>query len=279
MALKHRRLLLICLLLGGSQLLAGCPRDAIDPRRSATRVDLAKDFLRRNELDAAEAEARKALELDRTSADAEYVLGMVAFMRGVANDRLLEVDDCLTGIDAEGLHSELEGYMVAADGHFARAVARDPEHAEAWSSRGTAADQLGEFGLAITYFEKALAHPHRLLDAGVTRANLGWAYFHRDDQVRAAKELRQAIQFNPGMCVARYRLGRVYFARKEWSKAAEQLQAVVGDRSCPMQEAHLYLGRSQREIGAAEGAQRALSSCLELAPKSCIAAECRAVPR
>src|SRR5687768_13934799 len=125
MGFNQRRLLWICVLLP----LAGCARDAVDEKKSATRIELAKDFLRRNELDAAEAEAKKALALDPGSADGEYVLGVVAFLRGVANDRLLEVDDCLTGIDAEGLRNELEAFMAAADGHLARAVAADPQHA------------------------------------------------------------------------------------------------------------------------------------------------------
>lgn len=276
MGFKGFRSLVIIL---AAAMLGGCPRDAVDTRKSATRVDLAKDFLRRNDLDTAEAEARRGLALDPGNAEAEYVLGMVAFLRGVANDRLLEVDDCLTGIDAEALQAELETFMAAADGHFARAVAIDPEHSESWANRGTIADQLGDPAAAVAHFERALAHPSRLLDAGVTRANLGWAYFHRNDLVRAAKELRQAIQFNPGMCIARYRLGRVYFARREWAKATEQLQAVVADRSCPMQEAHLYLGKASRELGASDGAEQALASCQRLAPKSCIAAECRAVGR
>jgi tetratricopeptide (TPR) repeat protein len=259
--------------------LAACPRDAVDEKRATTRLDLAKDFLRRNQLDTAELEARKAIALDAENADAEYVLGMVAFLRGVGNARLLEVDDCLTGVDAEGLQNELEAFMTAAEGHFARSVELDPAHAEAWSTRGSVASQLGDYAAAISHFERALTNPSRLLDVGVTRANLGWATFHRDDLARAAKELRQALQFHPGMCVAKYRLARVYIARKEWNKALEQLQAVVDDRSCPMQEAHLYLLKSYREVGDAEGAARAQASCTAISPKSCVAAECRAETR
>src|SRR5688500_16059040 len=81
--------------------LAGCPRQAVDEKKTHTRVELAKDFLRRGELGAAEVEAGKALSLDPRSADAEYVLGLVGFLRAVNNLRVMELDDCLTGVDAE----------------------------------------------------------------------------------------------------------------------------------------------------------------------------------
>jgi Tfp pilus assembly protein PilF len=258
--------------------LVGCPRDAMEDRKSHTRVELAKDFLRRGELDAAEVEAGKALAHDPRSADAEYVLGLVAYLRAVNNLRVMEVDDCLTGIDAEALRNEMDAFLADAEGHLGRAVGFDGEHAEAWSIRGSVADQLGEHDAAIGYFEKALGHPARLIDVGVTRANLGLVHFHKNDQVRAAKELRQALQFNPAMCLAKFRLGRVYFARREWNRAAEQFKAVVEDRKCPMQEAHYFLLRTDRELGLVDGAERARAACMDLAPKSCVSAQCRSVP-
>jgi Tfp pilus assembly protein PilF len=275
---KRRKQLRIFLLAAILLPVAGCPRDAVDEKRSHTRLELAKDFLGRRELDAAELEAKKALGHDPRSAEAEYILGLVGMMRAESNLRVLEVDDCLTGVDAEGLRSELDAFLADADGRFARALEHDPEYGEAWANRGAVADLLGDPAAAIGHFERALAHPARLLNVGVVRANLGWAHFHRDDHVRAAKELRQALQFNPTMCLARYRLGRVYFERKEWNKAAEQFQAVVDDKSCPMQEAHLFLVKTQRALGFAEAADQARATCVELATRSCVAAQCRSVP-
>ena len=68
-------------------------------------------------------------------------------------------------------------------------------------------------------------------------------------------------------------------AGRDLTLLRDQLQAVVADRACPMQEAHLYLAKASREVGASDGAAQALASCERLAPKSCIAAECRAVGR
>ena len=99
------------------------------------------------------------------------------------------------------------------------------------------------------YLNKALELPQRLLDPALTRANLGWALFHENKLVEAARELRQALQFQPKMCVANYRLARVYYAREEWDKAAELFQAVSDDTSCGSQEASYYLMKTEMQQG------------------------------
>ena len=259
-------------------LASGCPHPhAEDPKRSGTRLELAKDYLRRGQLDQAEEQARAALHYDDDNVEAYNVLGLVQFVRAENNFRLLEIDDCLTGVDAEALRSEMDQFLTRADKQFQRAVEIRPAYGEGWFNRGNVALELEDYGPAVAYLSKALTFPHTLLNIGLTRANLGWAYFHQNDQPRAAKELRQAAQFNPGMCVAKYRLGRVYFARKEWNKALEQFQAVAQNHACPMQEAHLYLARTYAALGMNDQLTRAQAGCLQMAPKSCIAARCRAV--
>lgn len=253
-----------------------CGGTHVEPEKSRTRTALAKDLLARRQLESAEQEALRALEYDPDNEQAHNVLGLIDFVRGLENFRLLEVDECLTGIDAEALRVEMGEHLLAADAHFTDALETDPSYAEAQSNRGSVALQLGEYRRAAELFEKALETPHRLVDIGLTRANLGWAQFHLGDHALAAKALRQALQFSPAMCIAKYRLGRVYFAREEWNKALEQFSAVAQSRSCPMQEAHLYLLETHARLGNREAAQAALASCEALAPRSCVAVECRA---
>lgn len=260
-------------------LLPGCPRPATAPdtKRSTTHLDLAENYLNNRDLVRAEGEARKALEFNDTNVEAFNVLGLVDYLRAVNNFNLLEVDDCLTGVDAEALRQEMDQLLTRADGQFARAVEIDADFGDAWAYRGLVAFHLDQYRVAVSYFSRALAHPQRLGNIGLTRADLGWAYFHQRDHARAAKELRQAEQFNRGMCVAKYRLGRVYFARHEWNKALEQFQAVAADRSCPMQEAQLYLMKTYAALGMSEQAPAAQKRCVEMAPKSCVAAQCRSL--
>jgi tetratricopeptide (TPR) repeat protein len=135
---------------------------------------------------------------------------------------------------------------------------------------------LDDYGVAVGYLEKALENPNRLTNPALTRAHLGWALFHLKKYVEAAKELRQAIQFQPNMCVATYRLARVYFAREEWEKAAELFQTASDDPSCGSQEASYYLMKTRMQQGLAAEAKQAHDACLKISPKSCIAAQCRA---
>lgn len=255
---------------------ATCSGSHGDPKRAHTRVELAKDYLQKRQLEAAVQEARRALELDPESAEAHHVLGMVDYLRAAGHFRLLEVDDCLTGVDAEALRREFDEYLLAADASFRAAVELDPEYAEAIFNRGIIAVHLEEYDRAVELYQQALAQPHRLASLALTRAHLGWAHFHRAEHALAAKELRQALQFSPEMCVAKYRLGRVYFAREEWNKALEQFQAVADDQACPMQEAQLYLIKTHRELGSTESEPALIEACVALAPRSCVAAACRA---
>jgi tetratricopeptide (TPR) repeat protein len=249
-------------------LASGCPHAGVAPdaKRSTTRLELAKDYLGRGQLEAAEGEARKALEFEADNVEAFNVLGLVDYLRAVRNFNLLEVEDCLTGVDAEELRQEMDDYLLRADRQFARAVEIDPEYGEAWANRGLVATHLEQFDEAVRYLAVALAHPQRLGNVGLARADLGWAYFHQSDNARAAKELRQAEQFNRGMCV-----------RKEWNKALEQFQAIAADHSCPMQEAQLYLLKTYGALGMNNERSGVQKRCVEMAPKSCVAAQCRSL--
>jgi tetratricopeptide (TPR) repeat protein len=262
-------------------LVPGCPRTVgtSDPKQASTRLELAKHALSRANpnLEEAEIEARKALDLDSDNIEAFNVLGLIDYMRAVNNFRLLEVEDCLTGVDAEALRQEMDQFLARADRQFERAIEIDEDYGEAWANRGLVAFHLDQYRAAVRYLAEALEHPQRLGNIGLTRANLGWAYFHRRDHAQAAKELRQAEQFNRGMCVAKYRLGRVYFARREWSKALEQFQAVSEDQTCPLQEVQLYLLRTLRALGRQEQLSGVQRRCVSMAPKSCVAAQCRAL--
>lgn len=259
--------------------MTGCPRSTgpTDPKKSGTRLELAKDFLGRGQLEAAEGEAKKAIDFDEENVEAYNVLGLVDYLRAVRNFNLLEVEDCLTGVDAEALRLEMDEYLQRADKQFAHAVEIDADYGEAWANRGVVAFHLDQYGSAVSYLTQALAHPQRLANIGLIRAHLGWAYFHQNQHAQAAKELRQAEQFNRGMCVAKYRLGRVYFARKEWNKALEQFEAIAADPSCPMQEAQLYLLKTYDALGASSRKPGAQKRCVEMAPKSCVAARCRSL--
>jgi Flp pilus assembly protein TadD len=244
--------------------------------KSQTRLDLAKDFLRKHQLEAAEAESNRALALNPANEEAYLVRGLVHVLRAIDTQRTMEIDSCLTGLDADATQRDLEASLRHASDDFARATKLTPEYGEAWADRGIVQNLLEDYATAERFFRRALEHPMRLESPGLTRAHLGWALFHQRRDVEAAKELRQAVQFQPNMCVATYRLARVYFAREEWEKAAELFQTASDDPSCGSQEAALYLMKTRMHQGLVDDARRARDACLKLSPRSCIASQCRA---
>jgi Flp pilus assembly protein TadD len=248
----------------------------VNPRRSNTHAQLCKDYLGKKPpaLEAAARECRESVKYDPKNWEAHFGLGMVEFAQVVKNFRLLEIDECTTGVDGEALRKEMSEHLGRAAAHFRDASKADPQAAEAWAMRGVVATQQERYGEAVRYLTEALAFPSRLIDVGLVRAHLGWAQFHLGKHVEAATALRQALQFKPKMCVPSYRLGRVYFARKEWEKAEAQFRSVASDASCRSQEAHLFLMKSL--VAQKKPIDPALrSACVRLGPKSCIAAQCR----
>ena len=79
------------------------------------------------------------------------------------------------------------------------------------------------------------------------------------------------------MCVSTYRLGRVYFARKEWEKALQHFRDVTGSLGCPIQDAHLFMMKTYLEVGMADALPEAEKACVDMAPESCVATQCRAL--
>lgn len=259
-------------------LTTGCPTATPekDIAKSQTRLDLAKDFLGKRQLEAAETETNRAIALNPNNEEAFNVRGLVSMVRAIDTQRTLEIDSCLTGLDAEATHKDLDKHLAKADADFTQAAKLTPDYGEAWSNRGVVHSLLEDYVAAATYLTTALENPFRLVNPALTRAHLGWAMFHQGKLVEAAKELRQVLQFQANMCVATYRLGRVYFAREEWEKAAESFETASNDTSCGSQEASLYLMKTRMQQGLVDDARRARDACLKISPQSCIASQCRA---
>ena len=251
-------------------------RSEQDAAKSANRLDLAKDFLRKHELEAAKTEADRSLALNPNNDEAYVIRGLVSMVRAIDTERTLSIEACLTGLDAEATQKDLDDALKTAETDFGAAAKLSPDYGEAWSNRGVVANLLEDYEAAETYLKTALENPMRLFSPGLTRAHLGWALFHQNKFVEAAKELRQAVQFQPKMCVATYRLARVYFAREEWEKAAELFQTVSDDPSCGSQEASLFLMKTRMMQGLVDDARHARDTCLKSSRRSCIANQCRA---
>jgi tetratricopeptide (TPR) repeat protein len=202
------------------------------------------------------------------------MLGIIALRQG--HDYLMQVETaaCLQGRDAVVVREDASRKFREAEDAIRKAVALRPEFSNAWNNLSVAALQLHEWDEAITAAQNALKDA-TYSEPEVARANLGWAYYQKKDLLPAWKELHEAVSRSPGFCVGHYRLAKVHLERGEIDSAAEEADAVVTDKKCPIQEAYLLAGLVHERRKEREQARTLFEGCATLAPRSCLAEECR----
>ena len=244
-----------------------------DPEQSFVRYQLGVQYFTDRRVEAAIEELRKALEADPENADAYNMLGIIALQQGYEYLVQAETSDCLKGHDGEVVRADATQKFREAEELLRKALALRPEFPSAWNNLSVAALHLQEWQSAADAAMAALKDS-TYAEPEVARANLGWAYLHLGDKQRAWKALHEAVSRAPGFCVGRYRLAKVYFERGDLAQAASNVDAVVGDKRCPIQEAHLLAGLIHQRDDRSR-ARQLFSSCAALAPRSCAAQECR----
>jgi type IV pilus assembly protein PilF len=264
-------------LLAGLALLlsAACAsRPKRDPDQSLVRYQLGLEYFRSRRVEAAVEELRKSIAADPENAEAHHMLGIIALNQG--HDYLVQAEsaDCLLGSDGELVRQDAALRFKEAEQQFRLAVALQPVFPAAWNNLSVTALQLQDWNGAIAAASEALKDS-TYSEPEFARANLGWAYLQMKQTQRAWKELHEAVARAPRFCVARYRLAKVYFERGDMAQAAENLDAILDDARCPIQEAFLLGGLVHQRRRNRERAQGLFKRCTELAPRSCLAKECR----
>jgi type IV pilus assembly protein PilF len=245
-----------------------------DPDQSFVRYQLGVEYFRSRRVEAAVEELRKALDADPENAEAYNMLGIIALNQGYDYVMQAESADCLLGKDGELVRQDAARRFREAEQQFKRAVALRPEFPHAWNNLAVAALQLQDWGAAVSAAHEALKDS-TYGEPEVARANLGWAYLQMKQTQHAWKELHEAVARAPRFCVGRYRLAKVYFERGDIAQAAENIDAVVEDARCPIQEALLLGGLVHQRHQNRERARALFRRCADLAPRACIARECR----
>jgi Tfp pilus assembly protein PilF len=244
-----------------------------DPEASAKRLAVGQDYYAKHMVPAALIEIQRALDLDPENPEAHYLMGILKMGQGVEHIELAERAACLHGAKAEAERVDATLKMHEAEGAFQRAIQYRPYYAEAFDGLAVVAIYTKNFDQAVKYEERAQENAV-FAENPIARGNLGWAYYGKKDFIRAEKELREAVAKSPEFCVGRYRLGQVLFDQGEFSAAAEQL-STLSQRKCPIQEAYRVLGLAEQRLHAEASAKQAFETCIQLAPKSCLAEECR----
>jgi len=247
---------------------------ARDVDQSRIRYQLAADDFRGQRSEAALEELRKALEIDPENAEAYNLLGLIALSQGAEYVRQVETAGCLRGADAESLRRDAMTKFHEAEGFLRKATTLRPAFSDAWNNLAVAALQLESYDEAVSAAQNALKDV-AYASPELARANLGWALFHQKNLNAAWKALHEAVARLPGFCVGRYRLAKVYVERGQYDEAADEIDGVVSNQACPIQEAFLLGGLIHQHRGDAAGARALFDRCVSIASRACLAAECR----
>lgn len=240
--------------------------------------DVAVGSFHNGMFEDAKLQIEKALAVDPKHADSYYLRGVLLLNEGKSLVDAVESEQCLEDEAAEQQRVRAQELHRRAREAFTAAV---DNYEEGAAGRGRAYNSLSVIDLHFHTPERAIDHARKALgekfysDRYSALSNLGWAYYGAGDLVSATSELRQAVLLNPDYCVGHYRLAQVYLDVGLPEQALEQAQAVVGNDRCPIQDAHRILGAARLRLGLQEEADTAFASCVEIAPRSCLARQCQ----
>jgi superkiller protein 3 len=143
--------------------------------------------------------------------------------------------------------------------HFRKAIAIDPDYAEAFNNLGNALLQMGQTDEAIAQFQHALVIQP---DIAVTRNNLGTAFLKKGKVAEAITQYQLAIKIQPDNAEAMNNLATALLQKGEAEAAMAQSREALKIRP-DYANAHKNLGAALFQNGQVDEAinqfQRALS--------------------
>ena len=254
----------------------GCfpTQQRVEPEASERRYALGADYFEKRMYRPALEELMKSIELNPDNAEAHNLLGLLHLQEASDSESMIERVSCVGGDEAKLERLEVDARFKKAETEFRKAVTIKPDFSEAWNSIAVVEIYFRRWDEAITAGERALSNA-LYRSPWAAQGNLGWALFQKREMLRASKELRTALFANPSFCVGRYRLAKVYFEQQNLEEAAEELGKVTSDQACPIQEAFLLAGMTSIRRGDRTIAREMFRRCEALAPKSCVAKQCR----
>ena len=217
-----------------------------DPEKAVlVRTQMAVEYLKSGDLDAAKRVLDEALALSSRDSQANMMMGV-----------LLQQEGSKVNLDK-------------AEGYFKRAIASDPKNAQARNNYGTYLFQVARYNDAIQQFQIAgttLGYDQR------SRAleNMGRSYLKLNDVANAEKSFNQALQANRDSYISMLELAELAYLKQDFPAATrmyEQFVRVVGQKN---QNARaLWVGiRLARADGDQMGVQVLVNQLRALFPES-----------
>ncbi len=181
-----------------------------DPEKAVkVRTQLAAEYIRTGDLDAAKRSLDQALEAEPRDSTANMMMGVL--------------------LQQEGSKISME----KADGYFKRAISNDSKNAQARNNYGTylfvveryndAIEQLQIAGATLGYDQR-----YKALE------NLGRVYLKVGDVANAEKAFKQALQVNRESIIAMVELSELFYLQQKSAQASqlyEQYVRLVGQNN------------------------------------------------
>lgn len=206
------------------------------------QVQMAQEYLKKNDLETARDKLKRALELDPYSAQAHT-------MSGFLNETIKD--------------------MVLAELHYRRAVELLPKDGGMNNNFGSFLCRQGRYEEADVMFQRAIADPYyRTREAALTNAGVCAKDAGQIEQ--AELYLRQSLDFRPDYAPALFPMSAVMFARGDHMRARAFLQRF--ESSHPVSPESLRLGmKIEQALGDtrnAEDYRRRLTSSFPRSPEA-----------
>ncbi|MEM6297038.1 MAG: hypothetical protein AAGA54_37580 [Myxococcota bacterium] len=253
-------------------------KNAESIKRAEKHYDVAVGSFHNGMYEDAKIQVDRALREDPQHADSHYLQGVLLLNEGKAIVDAIEIQQCLMDDAAEQQRVKAESLHRDAAMAFERAALAYPDGA---SGRGRAYNSMAVVSLFFHDTESAMESAQKALAEQFYTArysalsNLGWAQYLGGDTISATASLRQAVLINPEYCVGHYRLSQVYLDAGLHEQAYEHATHVVESDRCPIQDAYRIAGVAKMRLGQDSEGMESLQGCVDLAPRSCEAEDCR----
>ena len=189
-------------------------------------------FNNKKDLKAAEAEFRKASELDRNNADALLKLGQVQFAMGSADQAIATYEQSIKDNPRDVTFYILAGelYESKKDNAKARLMyqkALDLQPDNALASNNLAYVILEEGGNIDVALAMAQTARRNMPDSPNAADTLGWAYYQKGAYGTAIDLFKEALKKRPDDATLNYHIGMAYLKSDRNDLAKQHLERVL----------------------------------------------------
>jgi serine/threonine-protein kinase len=184
---------------------------------------------------------KKAIALDSTYALAYTGLGDAYLMLGVYSalrpdesfpvaksyvEKALQLDPALSEAYATLIDINIHYYwdMEAAETYYQKAIALNPNYANAYHWHSEVSDILGKFDEAIADSRKALSlDPYNI----IINNQMGKNMIYKGDMAQAVEQMQKTLLFDSTSAFAHYNTGIAFIGLKQYDQALHHLQISI----------------------------------------------------